>query len=73
MGGCGWVVTIHRADELRYKAFEIKMRQIKAAGAARLASSCSNCRQTSDDGQARFRWDRKTESLFELVAENLGT
>jgi Fe-S oxidoreductase len=49
------------------------MRQIKAAGAARLASSCSNCRQTSDDGQARFRWDRKTESLFELVAENLGT
>lgn len=49
------------------------MRQIKAAGAARLASSRSNCRQTFDDGQTRFQWDRKTESLLELVAENLRT
>jgi hypothetical protein len=32
-GGGGGVVTTHRADELRYKAFEIKMRQIDATGA----------------------------------------
>lgn len=70
-GGGGGVVTIHRADELRYKAFEIKMRQIETTGAARLASSCSNCRQTFDDGQAHFKWDKKMESLLELVADNL--
>lgn len=70
-GGGGGVVTIHRADELRYKAFEIKMRQVEEAGAEVLVSSCSNCRQTFDDGQARFNWNRKMESLLELVAEHL--
>jgi Fe-S oxidoreductase len=70
-GGGGGVVTIHRADELRYKAFEIKMRQIGATGAEIAATSCANCRQTFDDGQAHFKWDRTMHSLLELVAENL--
>lgn len=72
-GGGGGVVTIHRADELRYKAFEIKMRQVEDTGAEVLASSCGNCRQTFDDGQAHFKWGRKMESLLELVAENLAS
>jgi len=71
-GGGGGVVTIHRADELRYKAFEIKMRQLDATGADIAATSCANCRQTFDDGQAHFKWDRTMHSLLELVAENLG-
>jgi Fe-S oxidoreductase len=70
-GGGGGVVTLHRADEHRYRAFEIKMRQVEAAGAQRLATSCSNCRLTFDDGQAHHKWDRKMESLLELVAEQL--
>jgi len=70
-GGGGGVVTIHRADELRYKAFEIKMRQLDATGADIAATSCANCRQTFDDGQAHFKWDRTMHSLLELVAENL--
>jgi Fe-S oxidoreductase len=70
-GGGGGVVTLHRADEHRYRAFEIKMKQVEAAGAARLATSCSNCRLTFDDGQAHYRWERKMESLLELVAEHL--
>jgi Fe-S oxidoreductase len=70
-GGGGGVVTIHRADELRYKTFEIKMRQMDATGAAIPVTSCSNCRQTFDDGQARFKWDKKMASLLELVADNL--
>jgi Fe-S oxidoreductase len=70
-GGGGGVVTIHRADELRYKAFEIKMRQIDATGAELAVTSCANCRQTFDDGQAHFQWDRKMGSLLELVADNL--
>lgn len=70
-GGGGGVVTLRRADAHRYRAFEIKMRQVEAAGAARLATSCSNCRLTFDDGQTHFGWDRRMESLLELVAEQL--
>ena len=70
-GGGGGVVTLHRADEHRYRAFEIKMKQVEATGAERLATSCSNCRLTFDDGQAHHKWDRKMESLLELVAGQL--
>jgi len=70
-GGGGGVVTIHRADDMRYKTFEIKMRQIEATGAKKMATTCANCRQTFDDGQAHFKWDRKMHSLLELVADNL--
>ena len=70
-GGGGGVVTLHRADAHRYRAFEIKMKQVEASGAARLATSCANCRLTFDDGQAHYQWDRKMESLLELVADHL--
>ena len=70
-GGGGGVIANHRADELRYKAFEIKMRQIDAAGAEMRVTSCANCRQTFDDGQVHFHWDKTMGSLLELVAENL--
>jgi len=70
-GGGGGVVTMHRADDLRYRAFEIKMRQVEASGAERATTSCSNCRLTFDDGAAHFGWGRRIESLLELVAEQL--
>lgn len=70
-GGGGGVVTIHRADELRYAAFDIKMRQINATGAELPITSCSNCRQTFDDGQAHYQWDKTMGSLLELVADNI--
>ncbi len=70
-GGGGGVVTIHRADALRYKVFQLKMRQVEDTGASMLVSSCSNCRQTFDDGQAHFHWDKTMHSLLELVADHL--
>jgi len=70
-GGGGGVVTIHRADPLRYRAFRIKMEQIDATGADVAVTSCANCRQSFDDGQAHFKWDRAMGSLVELVADNL--
>lgn len=70
-GGGGGVVTIHRADNLRYKVFQIKMKQVDDSGAEMLVMSCSNCRQTFDDGQAHFKWDKTAHSLLELVADNI--
>jgi Fe-S oxidoreductase len=70
-GGGGGVVTLHRADEHRHRAFAIKVAQVETTGAERLATSCSNCRLTFDDGQAYYKWDRKMESLLELVADQL--
>jgi Fe-S oxidoreductase len=70
-GGGGGVVTIHRADEHRYRVFEIKMKQVEATGAQHLATSCANCRLAFDDGQTHFQWNRKMESLLELVAGHL--
>ncbi|MEJ2058995.1 MAG: (Fe-S)-binding protein [Gammaproteobacteria bacterium] len=70
-GGGGGVVTIHRADPVRYKAFEIKMHQVEETQAEMLISSCSNCRQTFDDGQEHFHWDKTMHSLLELVADNI--
>ena len=70
-GGGGGVVTIHRADELRYRAFEIKMKAIDDTGAELAVTACSNCRQTFDDGQAHFHWSKSMHSLLDLVADNL--
>ncbi len=70
-GGGGGVVTIHRADDLRYKVFQIKMKQVDDSGAEMLVMSCSNCRMTFDDGQAHFKWEKTAHSLLELVADNL--
>ena len=70
-GGGGGVVTIHRADDLRYKVFKLKMEQVEATEADTLVSSCSNCRQNFDDCQSHYEWDYKMDSLLELVAENL--
>ncbi len=70
-GGGGGVVANHRADPIRYQATELKMRQVDATGAEMFITSCSNCRQTFDDGQAHFHWERTVHSLLDLVAENL--
>jgi Fe-S oxidoreductase len=70
-GGGGGVVTIHRADDLRYKVFELKMDQVEKTGAETVLSTCSNCRQSFNDAKEHFGWDKNMESLLELVADNI--
>jgi Fe-S oxidoreductase len=47
------------------------MKQIEDTEAEVPVTTCANCRQTFDDGQAHFKWDKTMNSLLELVAENL--
>ena len=70
-GGGGGVIDIEQAAPLRYRTLEVKMREIDATGAQTLVTSCSDCRRTFDDAQAHFTWDKKPNSLLELVAGNL--
>lgn len=70
-GGGGGVITIHRADTLRYKIMANKFRQLDETGAEMMVTSCSNCRQNFDDSAERLNWGKEMHSLLELVAENL--
>jgi Fe-S oxidoreductase len=70
-GGGGGVVSNVRAEPLRHQVFEMKRKQVEATGARRFVTSCGQCRITLQMGAKHAHWDRKTESLLELVADNL--
>lgn len=70
-GGGGGVVSNQRATPLRNKVFELKKQQIEATGAKRFVTSCGQCRITFEMGAKHAHWDKATESLLELVADNL--
>jgi len=70
-GGGGGVVSNVRADPIRFKAFDLKRREVEAAGADRFVTACGQCRITLTLGAKHFNWNKKVESLLELVADNL--
>jgi Fe-S oxidoreductase len=70
-GGGGGVVSNQRAAPLRSKVFEMKRLQVEATGAKRLITSCGQCLITLEMGAKNAHWDKRPESLLELVADNL--
>lgn len=70
-GGGGGVVSNLRATPLRHKVFAFKQQQVEATGAEHFVTSCGQCRITLEQGAKHAKWDRRTESLLELVADNL--
>ena len=65
------MVSNQRAAPLRHKVFEIKKNQVEATGAKRFVTSCGQCRITLEMGAKHAHWGKLTESLLELVADNL--
>lgn len=70
-GGGGGVISNARAAPLRHKAFALKQEQFEDTGAKHLITSCVQCRATLEMGAKHVNWKQKTESLLELVADNL--
>lgn len=70
-GGGGGVVSNVRADPIRFKAFELKRRQVEDTNTERFITACGQCRITLTLGAKHFKWDKKVESLVDLVADNL--
>jgi Fe-S oxidoreductase len=70
-GGGGGVVSNPRAAPLRRQVFEMKQQQVEATGAKHFVTSCGQCRITLEMGAQQTQWNKPTESLLELVADNL--
>ena len=62
---------ISKAEPLRQRAFEIKMREVEDTGADSLVTSCDSCRYNFMTKGAKANWNQTIESLVEMVADNL--
>jgi len=70
-GGGGGVSAIHRAEKLRFAAFECKKRQVEAAGAEALVTACANCRNVLEEAIEQYGMTMPVLGLTELVAQYL--
>ena len=70
-GGGGGVSAIHRAEALRFAAFERKKDQIEASGAEAVVTACSNCRNVLEEAIEHYGMTLPVLGLTELVAQFL--
>ena len=70
-GGGGGVNDLDSARKLRNRAQELKLREIDDTGAKRFLTSCSDCRVSFEEAAEKHEWNKKTESLVELVATQI--
>jgi Fe-S oxidoreductase len=70
-GGGGGVSAIHRAEGLRFAAFEMKKQQIDASGAEALVTACANCRNVLEEAIEHYGMTLPVLGLTELVAQYL--
>lgn len=70
-GGGGGVYDLEGARKLRYRAQDIKLKEIDETGAEVFLTSCSDCRLSFADAKQHFDWDKTPQSLLEAVADNL--
>ncbi|GAB6039682.1 (Fe-S)-binding protein [Endothiovibrio diazotrophicus] len=69
--GGGGVSANERADEVKFKAFQRKKRQLLETGAEVVVTACANCRITLEEGLEENNMDLPVVGLTELIAEHL--
>ena len=70
-GGGGGVSAIHRAEKLRFAAFELKKRQFEAVRAEAVVTACANCRNVLEEAIEQYGMTLPVLGLTELVAQYL--
>jgi Fe-S oxidoreductase len=70
-GGGAGIFLLERATRLRDETFKIKLRQVNETGADRVVVSCASCRLNFEAGRLKNHWDKRVDSLVELVADHL--
>ncbi|NEV62662.1 (Fe-S)-binding protein [Thiorhodococcus minor] len=70
-GGGAGIFLLESATRLRDESFKIKMQQVNATGADAVVVSCASCRLNFESGRFKNHWDKRVESLVELVADHL--
>jgi Fe-S oxidoreductase len=70
-GGGGGQFLIAKAQPLRQRAFEIKMREVDDTGAGAVITACNSCRYNYLAGAADANWQTGVQSLVEMVGAQL--
>jgi len=70
-GGGAGIFLLERATRLREESFKIKLRQVDETGAEMVIVSCASCRLNFEAGRVANQWNKRVESLVELVADHL--
>jgi Fe-S oxidoreductase len=70
-GGGAGIFLLERATRLRDESFKIKLRQVNETGAESVVVSCASCRLNFEAGRQKNHWDKRVDSLVELVADHL--
>lgn len=70
-GGGAGIFLLERATRLRDESFKIKLRQVNETGAEAVVVSCASCRLNFEAGRQKNHWDKRVDSLVELVADHL--
>ncbi|MEJ2390157.1 MAG: (Fe-S)-binding protein [Gammaproteobacteria bacterium] len=70
-GGGGGVSSNDRAIPLRYKAFDVKKRQLDELSANTIVTACSNCRMILEDGLEHNGMQQEVIGITEFIAHYL--
>ena len=70
-GGGGGVSANERAEPLRYRAFQVKKRQLEETNVGTLVTACANCRIVLEEGLEHYNMEVEVVGLSELIAKHL--
>ncbi|MCF7983552.1 MAG: (Fe-S)-binding protein [Thiohalocapsa sp.] len=70
-GGGAGIFLLEDATRLRDESFKIKIREVNETGAEAVVVSCASCRLNFEAGRQKNHWDKRVDSLVELVADHL--